>query len=154
MGYAAGLLWEQIHRHRRRERLKRKALLEAESIRSAEVASPRAIRPVDQPPRLHLVGPSISPLPDLVGARLRSVRFFATGVELDFGTMRAGVNTSAVVSSGTQKYRYPDAGSRDALCALIGASVERLRIVSGDRVEIAYDNGCELIVSRSGLAVA
>ncbi len=46
MGYVAGIVWEQIHRHRRRERLKARTSLE-----SAEEKPPGS-----QTPRLRLIG--------------------------------------------------------------------------------------------------
>ena len=154
LGFVGGLLWEQFHRFRRRERLKQKEIVEASTITSNEAIAPPSIRDDDEPPRLQLVGSSSTPLPNLAGRVLRSVRFFETGVELDFGALRIGGGVNAIVSCGTQKNRYPEPGSRDAICALIGARVDRIRVVAGDRVEISYDNGCGITVSRSALAVA
>jgi hypothetical protein len=154
LGFVGGSLWEQFHRHRRRERLKRKAILEASSIQPAEAAEPRSIRFDDQPPKLQLVGASAAPLPNLAGRRLRSVRFLEAMVELDFGSVQLEIGGNPTVSNASRKFNYPDAGSRDAICALIGARVERLRVVSGERVEISYDNGWDITVPRSGLAVA
>jgi len=153
IGYTCGLLWEQFHRHRRQERLKRKAVVEASSNSEPESPAALSMRP-DEPPRLHLVGAPSTPLPDLAGRRLRSVTFREGRVELDFGALRVEIGVSATVSCGAQKTRFPEAGSHDAICSLIGAHVERIRLVAGDRVEISCDNGCDITVLRSGLAVA
>ena len=75
-------------------------------------------------------------------------------VELDFGSMQLEIGGSPTVSCLSEKYNYPDPGSRDAICALIGVRVDRLRVVSGERVEISYENGWDITVLRSGLAVA
>lgn len=154
LGYVGGLLWEQFHRHQRSERSKQKEIVEASTIKADEPSPPPSIRLDDQPPRLQLVGGSSAPLPNIAGRRLRSVRFLEDTVELDFGAVRVGLGANAIVSCGTQKNRYPEPGSRDAICALIGARVDRIRLVSGNRVEISYDNGSDLTVLLSGLAVA
>lgn len=153
LGFVGGLLWEQFHRLRRRERLKQKELVEA-STNVSEAVAPPSSQSDDQPPRLQLVGSSSIPLPNLAGRTLRSVRFFETAVELDFGALRVGIGANAIVSCGSQKNRYPESGSCDAICALIGSRVDRIRVVSGDRVEISYENGCDVTISRSALAVA
>jgi len=82
------------------------------------------------------------------------VTFRENAIELDFGALQVEIGTTATVTCGTETSRYPDRGSRDAICTLIGARVDRIRSVTGDRVEISYDNGCDLTVLRSGLAVA
>ena len=148
------MLWEQFHRYRRHERLNKKEILEASSIAADETASPRPIQSEDQPPRLQLVGALPAPLPNLAGRRLRSVTFRDDTIELDFGALQVQIGTAATVTRGTETSRYPDAGSRDAICALIGARVDRIRSITGDRVEISYDNGCDITVLRSALAVA
>ena len=154
IGFTGGLLWEQFHRHRRHKRLKEKAILEASNIAVGETPSPRPIQAEDQPPRLQLVGASPTPLPNVAGRRLQSVTFRDNTIELDFGALRVEIGATATVAGGTEIVSYPDAGSRDAICALIGARVDRVRSITGDRVEISYDNGCDITVLRSGLAVA
>jgi hypothetical protein len=47
IGYATGILWEQIHRHRRRGRLKAQAAHEAATVDEAHVPAR---------PRLRLIG--------------------------------------------------------------------------------------------------
>lgn len=154
IGFTVGLVWEQFHRYRRRERLNKKAILEASNIPADEMASPQPIQSDDPPPRLQLVGASPAPLPNLTGRRLRSVTFRDNAIELDFGALQVEIGTTATVTCGTETSRYPGAGSRDAICALIGARVDRIRSIIGDCVEISYDNGCDITVLRSGLAVA
>ena len=154
IGFTGGVLWEHFHRHRRHKRLKEKTILEASNISVDETVSPLPIPAEDQPPRLQLVGASPAPLPNLAGRRLRSVTFRDNGIELDFGALRVELGTTVTITFGTETARYPDAGSRDAICALIGARVDRIRSITGDRVEISYDNGCDITVLRSGLAVA
>lgn len=80
--------------------------------------------------------------------------FLENAIELDFGALRVEIGQSAVVTCGVQKTQYPEPGSRDAICSLIGARVDRIRAIAGERVEISCDNGCDLTIPRSGLAVA
>ncbi len=153
LGTAAGLAWELLHRSRRRNRLMHDAFLESVSP-VTDMATPRPVKREDQPPRLQLVTPSAAPLPDLSGKRLVSVRFFESTAELEFGTVRVGIGSGTIVSTGTVRTRYPDGGSHAALCSLIGVRVAWLRTIPGDKVEISYENGSELTVARSSLLVA
>ncbi len=153
LGAAAGLMWELFHRSRRRNRPARSAFLETDSEIN-DMGTPRPVRREDQPPRLQLVTPSLTPLPDLAGKRLVSVRFFESTAELEFGTVRVGVGGGTVVTSSTVRTRYPDSGSHSALCSLIGVRVARVRTIPGDKVEISFENGSDLTVARSSLLVA
>jgi hypothetical protein len=104
LGYAAGILWEQFHRHRRRENVKAKTFPEEQRTQRTELV---------QAP---------SPIP-------------------------------VTVCRG-QRFRYPDPGARDALCALIGDRVSSVRSPSADRVDVLFDSGCELVMLRGSVAVA
>ena len=160
LGHACGVLWEQFHRHRRRERVKRKG---EPSSPTDEIAPPGARPPTGDaendpgdadPPRLQLVSPTTMPFPNLVGRRLASVRFLGHTIELDFGGVIVGITGSPSIRCGPQLFRYPEAGSRDALCSLIGTRVSRMRPAAGDRMELSLDSGCELAIPRAGVAVA
>lgn len=59
-----------------------------------------------------------------------------------------------VVLRGGQRYRFPEPGARDALCALIGDRVERVRAVASDRIEVIFESGSELTILRNSVAVA
>lgn len=159
LGYSAGILWELFHRNRRRDRLLRKAAIDesispADSPAVEETALMEGVTEITGQPRLQLVTTSLNPVPNLVGRRLASIRFMSDVMELDFGGTRISVASMPIVTCGLQKYRFPEPGSRDALCDLIGARVQRMRTGFADRIELALDNGCELVVPRSGIAVA
>jgi len=162
IGFVVGLSWEQFHRFRRQERAKKKAA--AESANLARESSlppdqggatvPAAIVPGSEAaPRLRLVS-SATPFPDLTGRRLNSVRFLTGNLEFDFGGVVVEVSGNPVVSAGSKRFRYPESGARDALCALIGERVERMRFSPGDRAEIRFYTGWELAIPRSSSAVA
>lgn len=159
VGFVVGLSWEQVHRFRRRKRAKKNAQLEALRLSQVppmheEGSAPRPVA-IDSSgaPRLRLVSHPAA-FPDVTGRRLVSVRFLKRAVEIDFGGLVVEISGNPIVTAGSQRFRYPDGGSRDALCALIGTRVERMRSVAGDRTEIRFDTGWELAISRSNTAVA
>lgn len=160
IGFVVGLSWEQIHRYRRQLRSRKIARpdLRAGSPESSAQLSrqpaPAFIGASSEPPRLHLVSPSAPPFPELTGRRLASVRFLSRTIEMEFGGSVIGIPGNPIVNAGARRYRYPDPGSRDALCSLIGARVERMKSAGGDRTEIRFDTGWELIVPSSSSAVA
>lgn len=160
VGFVIGLSWEQIHRFRRNKHAKEKAKLDA--IKSSLPSEPEtglsrvpapAWREDEPTPRLRLMTPA-EPFPDLTGRRVSSVRFLVRAIEIDFGGLAVEVTGNPVVTAGAKRFRYPETGSRDAICALIGARVERMRFTQGDRTEIRFDTGWELAIARSGIAVA
>ena len=150
IGYVAGVVWEQLHRHRRQEKLRKKALAEA-ALGSSMGAPPPA---VISAPRLQLVATEAAPVPELEGKVLASVRFRPASVELDFSGARIEISGAATIICAGQRLRFPDSGSRDALCSLIGDRVDALRVAASDRLEIHFVSGCEVIVSRNVIAVA
>ncbi len=160
IGFVIGLSWEQIHRFRRNARAKQKAKLDALkglSIRESDDTSSRALEAIrndlNAAPRLRLVTPA-EPFPDLTGRRVSSVRFLTRAMEIDFGGLIVEVSGNPMVTAGPKRFRYPESGSRDAICALIGTRVERMRFTPGERTEIRFDTGWELTIARSGIAVA
>ena len=157
IGVAAGLLWEQVHRYRRVDR-RRNAQLESTFAVVAAVPETIEHRAADtlgaSPPRLQLVPESPAVFPNLAGRRVVSVRFAAHNIELDFGGLRVVVHGNATLSCGMSSHMYPEPGSRDALCGIIGSRVESSRAGSADLVEVVLDNGCILAIPRAGAAVA
>lgn len=161
IGFVVGLSWEQVHRYRRNEYAKKKARIGAERKLAEPESQPADMQSVpvatdnrdDVPPRLRLVTPAV-PFPDLTGRRVSSVRFSIRAMEIDFGGVVLEVSGNPIVTAGAKRFRYPESGSRDALCALIGTRVERMRFTPGDRTEIRFETGWELAIARSSIAVA
>ena len=157
IGFVIGLSWEQFHRFRRRARAKRKTELERSRSEKSEDHRPSAPVAIgfteEAPPRLRLVS-TPRPFPDLTGRRVASIRFLAGTMEIDFGGILVEVSGNPMVSAGSRRFRYPDAGARDALCALIGARVEGMRSTLGDRAEMRFETGWELSIQVSSSAVA
>lgn len=150
LGYVGGVVWEQIHRHRRRERLKTKAI-EAD-VGSSTIAE----TPHDESsaPRLQLVSVDSPDLPDINGRVLGSVQFYARSMQLELAGVRLQLTGNPLIICGAQRTRYPDPGSRDALCSLIGDRVDSVRSPSAERIEIHFASGCELVIPRNAVAVA
>ncbi len=87
----------------------------------------------------------------LVGEELNAVAFVMDYVELHFnGSILRCVSDPAVIVAGT-KWQFPDEGSRDALCGLIGSQlaavtiedrrVATFRFKSGASVAVPLDDG-------------
>ncbi|HEY0243118.1 MAG TPA: hypothetical protein VGC52_10710, partial [Gemmatimonadaceae bacterium] len=148
-GFVAGVIWEQVHRHRRREILKAKAIAEAkEDVSQADLS-----RPATDQPRLQLVMEDHPVLPPIDGRTLSSVLFDLKSIKLDFAGVRIEVSGNPQLLCGGQRFRYPDSGSRDALCSLIGDRVLAVRIAA-DRFEIRFISGADLMIQRNSIAVA
>jgi len=151
LGFVGGVLWEQIHRHRRRERLKAKAIAEAQ-LGSSVLIEPS----IDdsEPPKLKLVSVDSPDLPDVSGRSITAVKFLANEVVLEIGATRIELRGNPLIVCGSQRTRYPEIGSRDALCNLIGDRIESVRAASPERIEVHFVSGCELIIPRNAVAVA
>lgn len=151
IGYVGGVLWEQFHRRRRSERVRSKAVDKPDS--ETVVTAPTIPDGVNAP-RLQLVSLDSPQFPDLTGRTLASVRFHIGGIQLDLSGMRLDVKRNPLIISGLQRIRYPEPGSRDALCSLIGDKIDAVRAPSSERIEIHFASGSELVIPRSAMAVA
>ena len=148
LGHAGGILWEQLHRQRRRSKVRTKTSSE-DPRRNEPAAIPSPITP-----RLKLVSIESADLPIIDGRVMRSVQFRSQSIELDFGGIRLSLIGNPVTVCKGQRFRYPDPGARDALCSLIGDRVQSVRVSSADRVDVVFDSGCELVMLRNSVAVA
>jgi hypothetical protein len=148
-------VWEQYHRRRRR-RNKLEAHVAGNSEESRQpvpkpAASDAALAAESAPdlPPLRLVLDNALSVPDLSGRKLSSIRFLSERIELDFSGVIIYTTDNSIVATGLQRFRYPDAGSRDALCGLIGASVEAARTAPGERLELSFGQDRQLIVPHA-----
>ena len=139
VGFVIGWLWERYHRYRRGRRLEN-----AETSPSAPVS----LEPLLESPRLQLIGSERRSSPVLVGRRLESVRFLAHTVEFEFDKAIVRVAGDAAIVAGGTRIIYPEAGSRDALCRLIGSRVDRMRQMSDGEIELDLNTGWGLVLSR------
>ena len=159
-GHIMGRLWERYHRHRRGLGGSRGAEPSAAAAVTAPVPGTEStsrhgdggsIDLCAEPVRLRLVGAASSPFSPLVNSRLTSVRFSSSGVELDFNGMIVAVSSNPAVVRAGERLGYPDAGSRDALCRLIGGTVNSVNSTAGSEVELSLDNGCQLVFEREAV---
>ncbi len=95
----------------------------------------------------------------LVGEQLNTVAFVMDYVEFGFNGPVLRALTNPVVEFGGRHYRFPEPGSRDALCALIGSDVSAVTIREEDRIELALDGDRRLTIpldraSRRGVEAA
>lgn len=148
VGIAAGLLWEQFHRHRRTARAARAQALRA----TAYGAAPEA-RETDGgahgAPKLQLVSSVAPPFPGIAGRRVVSVRFTASGAEIDFGGVNIPVGEGVRITGPRGSFTYPAPGAREALCGAIGARVEHLSQPAGEAIEVRFDTAFTLILPRA-----
>lgn len=143
-GFVIGWLWERYHRYRRGRRLENAG---------SPPSAPIPIKAPLESPRLQLIGAERRLNPDLVGRRLDSVRFLAHTVEFEFGGLVVGVSGDASIVAGGTRIAYPEAGSRDALCRLIGSRVSDMRRSNAGDIELDLDTGWGLVLPRAKAVV-
>jgi hypothetical protein len=85
-------------------------------------------------------------LSDLVGEQFTVVAFVMDYVEFHFNGPVLRSLTNPIVQTEAGGVQFPATGSRDALCSLIGSTVDAASIRVGDRIEIHNDAGQTLIV--------
>jgi hypothetical protein len=87
----------------------------------------------------------------LVNEELNIVAFVMDYVEFHFNGPKFMVYSRPWVEVGGARHRFPEAGSRDALCLLIGKEVERVEIARGDRIELVMRGGdMRLVIPLDG----
>ncbi|MGK2960583.1 MAG: hypothetical protein ACSLFK_00405 [Gemmatimonadaceae bacterium] len=147
VGIAAGLVWEQFHRHRRAVRAAR-----APEPRSPADAATRASLETDAgsrgAPKLQLVTFVPPSLPGISGRRVVSVNFTASGAEIDFGGVSIPAGEGVRITCPAGSFTYPEPGAREALCGAIGARVEHVSHATGETVEVRLDTACSLFLPR------
>ena len=74
---------------------------------------------------------------DLVGRVISAVAFARDGVEFHF-------DGPVLRTVGEAVYHFPKPGSRDALCLVIGATVQLLSLDDSRHLEFATSNGCRV----------
>lgn len=81
---------------------------------------------------------------DLVGREISAVAFARDGVEFHFDgpVLRSRVDPQVVI--GEAVYHFPKPGSRDALCLVLGATVQSLSVDEARHLEFTTSNGCRV----------
>ena len=87
-------------------------------------------------------------LADLVGREVNSVCFVRDYAEFHFDGPILRSFSGPVVHVGTARYEFPDAGSRDALCDLIGQVVEAADNLA-DRLSLRLRGGAIVDIPKA-----
>ncbi len=85
----------------------------------------------------------------LVGEPLNAVSFVMDYVELHFNGSYLRCLTPPTVMRGGAAVTFPHAGSRDALCGLIGHGVSDIRAVDGGELLVVFSCGAVVTASLS-----
>jgi hypothetical protein len=83
---------------------------------------------------------------DLVGREISAVAFVRDLVEFAFDGMVLRCDADPFVAVGEVAYRFPKPGSRDALCLVIGSTVQSVELVDGEHFAFTTSNGCRVSV--------
>jgi hypothetical protein len=78
---------------------------------------------------------------DLVGREISAVAFARDGVEFHFDGPIVRSRADPQVAVGEAVYCFPKPGSRDALCLVIGATVQSLSLDESRHLEFTTSNG-------------
>jgi hypothetical protein len=86
-------------------------------------------------------------LSSLIGEQLSAVIFVVDYLQFDFNGSRLTVFSRPVVEIRGHRERFPEHGSRDALCSLIQQEVTGASTRDGDSIEIIFRSGAHLLIS-------
>lgn len=88
----------------------------------------------------------IRELSDLVGEEISAVCFVRDYVEFHFdGSILRSLSNPSVFVHGT-KHRFPEAGSRDALCRVIGSAVRAVNLEEQRALKVTTTDDCEITI--------
>jgi hypothetical protein len=83
---------------------------------------------------------SMTDLNRLKGEPLSGVAFVQDYVEFHFDGKILRALTRASVTSTSGTFTFPNQGSRDAFCLLIGHAVEHVDVREEERIEVVFDD--------------
>ena len=81
---------------------------------------------------------------DLIGRVISAVAFVRDYVEFHFDGPILRSRADPQVAVGEAVYCFPKPGSRDALCLVIGATVQSLDLDDSRHLEFTTSNGCRV----------
>lgn len=82
----------------------------------------------------------------LVGEYPNQITFVEDYVQVGFNGLTLTALTDPIVETSNQCWRFPEAGSRDALCSLIGQVVSQAEVIEGKFIRLRFDSGTVLIL--------
>ena len=87
-------------------------------------------------------------LSELSGQECDQVWFVRDYVQIWFSNLGLTCMAPPTIRIGDRTHRFPEPGSRDALCLSIGCRVDSATVDARDRVEVRFTNGALLTVER------
>lgn len=89
---------------------------------------------------------TIQKLSDLVGEEISAICFVRDYVEIHFdGPILRSLSNPLTCDHGTE-HRFPEHGSRDALCRLIGSTVREVTLEEHRALRVATFDDCEITI--------
>ena len=88
----------------------------------------------------------IEEISDLVGEEISTVAFVRDYVEFHFDGPILRSIANPFVSVDGKEYRFPNSGSRDALCQMIGSTVQAVRVEKDHICELTTSNNCRITI--------
>ena len=83
---------------------------------------------------------------DLEGKTISTVAFVRDYVEFYFdGPVLRSISNPRIIVKNVE-YRFPEQGSRDALCLVIGSRVSTVELREHDALVFATSNGCQVMI--------
>lgn len=93
------------------------------------------------------MGVDREPIESLAGEELSAVSFVRDYVEFHFEEKVVRSLTRPTVTIHEVRHSFPEAGSRDALCSLIGGTVARIMVEPDIAIEIQFVGGASVCIS-------
>lgn len=107
-------------------------------------------RPV---PQLHIIIPSRSmrkpvvEIHELIGEEISAVVFVRDYVEFHFGgPVLRSLSDPVIVTDDGVEHHFPEPGSRDALCRVIGSTVRTVDLEDDHRLEMTTSDGSRITI--------
>ena len=80
-------------------------------------------------------------LQDLQGERLSSVTFVMDYLQLGFNGPTINAYSRPIAEIAGNRHRFPESGSRDAICSFIGHDVVRVIEIPNQRLVLSFEMG-------------
>ena len=85
-------------------------------------------------------------LPGIIGAQLSAVSFVQDYVEFHFDGPVLRVLTHPTITIAKDMFRFPEAGSRDALCTAIQDTIRDVEIQEHEQIVLHFVSGCRIAI--------
>ena len=83
---------------------------------------------------------------DLIEMSVSSVCFVMDYVEIHFDGPILRCLSDPILVTDAEEWTFPEAGSRDALCSLIGQRAQEVKLDDARAMEMRFESGVRLIV--------